>query len=39
MKVVAFITNHEIIARIIHHIGITFTCQRPTQPTRHDELY
>jgi hypothetical protein len=29
MKVIAFITNYEVIDRIIHHLRLTFRCQRP----------
>jgi hypothetical protein len=39
MKVIAFITNYEVIDQIIHHLGITFTCQRPPPPHQQEELY
>jgi hypothetical protein len=32
MKVIAFITNYEVIDKIIHHLGVTFRCQRPPPP-------
>jgi hypothetical protein len=39
MKVIAFITNYEVIDQIIHRLGITFTCQRPPPPHQQGELY
>jgi hypothetical protein len=39
MKVVAFITNYEVIDRIIHHLGVTFTLKRPQPPPQQEELY
>jgi hypothetical protein len=39
MKPIAFITNYEVIDKIIHHLGITFTAQRPPPPDRQEELY
>ena len=39
MKVIAFITNYAVIDKIIHHLGITFTANRPPPPARQEELY
>jgi hypothetical protein len=39
MKVIAFITNYAVIDKIIHHLGVTFTHQRPPPPARQEELY
>jgi hypothetical protein len=39
MKPIAFITNYAVIDKIIHHLGITFTAQRPPPPDRQEELY
>jgi len=39
MKVIAFITNYEVIDKIIHHLGITFTAARPPPPHQQKELY
>jgi len=39
MKVIAFITNYEVIDRIIHHLGVTFTLKRPPPPPQQEELY
>jgi hypothetical protein len=39
MKPIAFITNYQVIDNIIHHLGITFTCQRPPPPVRQEQLY
>jgi len=39
MKVIAFITNYEVIDQIIHHLRITFRCQRPPPPHQQEELY
>ena len=40
MKVVAFITDYEVIDRIIRHLGITFAYERPPPPAaRQEELY
>ena len=39
MKVIAFITNYAAIDKIIHHLGITFTHERPPPPARQEELY
>jgi hypothetical protein len=38
MKVIAFITNYEVIDRIIHHLGVTFALKRPPPPARQEEL-
>jgi hypothetical protein len=38
MKVIAFITNYEIIDRIIHHLGLTFRAKRPPPPQQ-QEIY
>jgi hypothetical protein len=38
MKPIAFITNYEIIDRIIHHLGITFTAARPPPPHQQEEI-
>ena len=39
MKVIAFITDYEVIDRIIHHLGVAFTLKRPPPPARQEELY
>jgi hypothetical protein len=39
MKVVAFITNCEVIDKIIHHLGITFRAERPPPPHPQEVLY
>jgi hypothetical protein len=39
MTVIAFITNHAVIDKIIHHLGITFTARRPPPPAPQEELY
>ena len=39
MKVIAFITDYLVIDKIIHHLGITFTCQSPPPATQQEELY
>jgi hypothetical protein len=39
MKVIAFITNYAVIDKIMHHLGITFTAERPPPPVRQEELY
>ena len=39
MKVIAFITNYAVIDKIIHHLGVTFTTERPPLPSRQEELY
>ena len=39
MKVLAFITNYEIIDKIIHHLQITFTTTRPPPPHQQEQLY
>ena len=39
MKMIAFITNHESIDRIIHHLGVTFRAKRPPPPGQQEELY
>jgi hypothetical protein len=39
MKVIAFITNYEIIDRIINHLGITFRAKRPPPPHQQEILY
>jgi C4-type Zn-finger protein len=39
MKIIALITNYAAIDRIIHHLGITFTSQRPPPPARQEGLY
>jgi len=39
MKVIAFITNYAVIDKIIHHLRLTFTCQRPPPPHQQEELY
>jgi hypothetical protein len=39
MKVIAFITDYAIIDRIIHHLVVTFTHERPPPPAQHEELY
>lgn len=39
MKVIAFITNYEVIDRIIQHLGVTFTSGRPPSAARQEELY
>ena len=39
MKVVAFITDYQVIDRIIHHLGVTFTYERPPPAARQQELY
>ena len=39
MKVIAFITDYEVIDRIIHHLGITFRTSRPPPPDQQEELY
>jgi hypothetical protein len=33
MKVIAFTTNYPVIDKIIHHLGVTLTCQRPPPPS------
>ena len=38
-KVVAFITNYEVIDRIIHHLRLTFKTTRPPPPQQQEELY
>ena len=39
MEVMAFITDYEVIDKIIHHLGITFTSERPPPAARQQELY
>ena len=39
MKVIAFITNHAVIDKIIHHLGVTFSTTRPPPPARQEQLY
>jgi hypothetical protein len=39
MKVIAFITNYAVIDKIIHHLAVTFTHERPPPPARQEELY
>jgi hypothetical protein len=39
MKVIAFITNHAVIDKIIHHPGVTFTSKRPQPAARQEELH
>jgi len=39
MKVVAFITDYQVIDRIIHHLGVTFTYERPPPAAQQEELY
>jgi hypothetical protein len=39
MKVIAFITSYAVIDKIIHHLRITFTPERPPPPVRQEELY
>ena len=39
MKIIAFITNCEIIDRIIHHLRLTFRTTRPPPPHQQEELY
>jgi hypothetical protein len=39
MRVMAFITNYAVIDKIIHHLGITFSCQRPPPPHQQEQLY
>lgn len=29
MKVVAFLTEHEVVDRIIRHLGLTFIAEKP----------
>jgi hypothetical protein len=38
MKVIAFITAYPAIDKIIRHLGITFTCQRPPPAAAQEEL-
>ena len=39
MKPIAFITNYALIDKIIHHLGVTFTHERPPPPARQEGLY
>ena len=39
MKVIAFITAYPVIDKIIRHLGITFTHQRPPPTAGQEELY
>jgi hypothetical protein len=39
MKVIAFISNYQVIDRIIHHLGITFTTTRPPPQHQQQPLY
>ena len=39
MKIIAFITNYEIIDKIIHHLAITFRPKRPPPPLQQQQLY
>jgi hypothetical protein len=39
MKVIAFITNYAVIDKIIHHLGVTFTHERPPPPHQQQQLY
>jgi hypothetical protein len=39
MKVIAFITNYTVIDKIIHHLGITFSFERPPPAAQQDGLY
>jgi hypothetical protein len=39
MKVIAFITDYQVIDRIIRHLGVTFTYERPPPAARQEELY
>lgn len=39
MEVIAFITNHDVVDRIIHNLGLTFRTTRPPPPHQQEELY
>lgn len=39
MKVIAFITNYEVIDKIIHHLRLTFKTTRPPPPQQQEGLY